>query len=262
MTQLSDKKKKAIKSLSRKKNRVEQNAFLVEGMRSVDAALAAAEKGRAELRLLITTADSHSDERYRRAMRLGAESVDVPARELNKLSDVESSQGILIVASIPGPDPEKLQHKNRVLVLDGVQDPGNVGTLVRTAAWFGIEGVVFGPGTADLYGPKAARATMGGIWDVEALQVEDLHTWCREWREAGKVIYAADLGGVSVSDWIPSFPSALVVGSEAHGISSSIIPHISERIHIHGGMDQGVTESLNASIAGAVVMASWVGATS
>ncbi|GMQ82336.1 MAG: RNA methyltransferase [Rhodothermia bacterium] len=262
---LTEKQKQEIASLTRRKNRELHDAFIIEGFRSVDAALASG----AHVNYLISTSATSSTERNSRATTLGGVAATLPYKEMAKISDVQNSQGVLLVVSRPLSDADELLNKKSVLLLDGIQDPGNVGTLLRIAAWFGIDGVLAGPETADFFNPKVVRASMGGIWDVQLARTDDLVAWCSTWSRSDGSIYAADLDGLAVDDWVPTFPSVLIVGSEAHGISENLESFITERIHVpsrvpdrpeHSELPpkRRATESLNVAAAGAVVISNWV----
>ncbi len=251
---LTEKKKKEIVSLSRRKNRERLNAFLLEGVRSVEAALAA----KAEVLYLITSAQAASPKLRATAESLGATVAVLSEREMARLSDVQTSQGILAVARRRLIDADLLMSENTVLLLCGVQDPGNVGTLVRTAAWFGVGAVIAGPDTADFYNAKVVRASMGGIWDLRLSVTDDVRSWLIEWQKRKGRIYAADLEGTGIGGWTPAFPSVMIIGSEAHGVSAAIGELIDERIHIPGPGRLRITESLNAAVAGGLVVSSWM----
>lgn len=181
---------------------------------------------------------------------------EVSETEMKRLSDVSTPPGILAVARIPesfDPDP----WPERMLLLDGVQDPGNVGTLIRTAAWLGIECVGIGPGTADPYAPKVVRSTMGGLWDAQIVRIPDLDSWMARAAASGAAIWVTDMNGTSVPDWQPSTPSVLVIGSEAHGVSDAVRRNASGTVSIPAGSANRVVESLNAAVAGAIIMSCW-----
>ena len=166
-------------------------------------------------------------------------------------------RGVLALASMPTPTLKCIACMSKVLVLDGVQDPGNVGTLIRTAAWFGIEAVVAGPGTADYFAPKTVRATMGGLWDVILERVEHLSGFLATNVRAGVDVRVADMAGVSIEDWKPKGQSMIVIGSEAHGISEDVRTAALGAVTITG-MDQSkAVESLNAGVAGSILMSHW-----
>jgi TrmH family RNA methyltransferase len=251
---LPQKTRKEISSLHRRRHRDRHDAFIVEGIRSVDAALSAG----ARVRFLLQTHDAATEARAVRARALGGETYEVSPQELEKVSDVETSQGVLLVAGRRLLKAEAILDAASVLVLDGIQNPGNVGALLRTAAWFGVEAVLAGPGTSDFFNAKAARASMGAIWDLKLAGTADLAAWLGLFRRRGGRAWAADLTGMPVGDWDPgSPPSAFVIGSEAHGLSDALRDRLNGLVHIPRSRSTGVTESLNAAVAGALLLSEW-----
>jgi TrmH family RNA methyltransferase len=162
--------------------------------------------------------------------------------------------------------PEALaEAAQAVLVLDGVQDPGNAGTALRAAAWFGAGGVLAGPGTAGLYGPKTMRAAMGAHWGLALARTPDLAEALGGLRRAGFALYGADLTGTPARAWQPRTPSALVLGSEAHGLSAPAMDLVGERVALPaaspaGGPARGkrAVESLNVAVAGGILLYEWL----
>lgn len=230
--------------------------MLVEGVRGVEAAVDAG----APLEEVLVTPAAAGDPRVaafleRTTARVCAVTDDV----LAALSDVESSQGVLAVARAEGGGEEVLAAAASVLVLDGVQDPGNVGTLLRTAAWFGVEAVVAGPGTAGLFGPKVVRAAMGAHWDLALGRTDEAGTLLDRLRAAGFALYGADLQGTPAAAWQPRRPSALVVGSEAHGLSAAVQGRLDERVALYGAAARRGTESLNVAVAAGILVYEWLG---
>lgn len=258
--QLSNRRRKEINALTRRSVRKEEGQTLVEGVRSVDAVLAAG----APLVDLVVAETARTDPDVQALCdRADVPVYVVPDRELAKLSDVRTSQGILGVVETrytgEAALPDVLSPTATVLVLDGVQDPGNVGTILRTAAWFGAEHVVAGPGTAGLYGPKVMRAAMGGHWDVTLTRSADLGALLQRFRRAGLRLYGADLYGTRSSDWQPAQPSALVLGSEAHGLSAPVQSAIDEPVAIPGASQRAGAESLNVAVAAGILIYEWTG---
>ncbi len=230
--------------------------MLVEGVRAVEAAV---EAGAPLVEVLVT-------EGARRDTRVAVitERVAVPvyavsAREMERLSDVQTSQGILAVVRAERVEAEQLAGVQRLLVLDGVQDPGNVGAILRTAAWFGAEGVLGGRGTAGFSGPKVIRAAMGAHWDLQLARSKDLPHALRSLREQGIRLYGADLEGVPIRDWQPRPPSALILGSEAHGLSPEVKVLLDERVAIPSAPGRQGTESLNVAVSAGLLVYEWVG---
>ena len=255
---------KDLAALARSRARREHGRFLVEGLRSVEAAVQAS----APLEAVLVTAEAADDPRLGRLVaQTDAEVHTIAARDLERIGDARTSQGVLAVArSVVRDDLDSLEAP--LLLLDGVQDPGNVGALVRTAAWFGIRTVVGDTATADFESPKAVRASMGGIWDVALARVPSLVPVLDRLAEAGVGAWGADLGGTSVGEWGPGASAALVMGSEAHGLSPEVSdwlrrqPPVGSRFvfipGVEGGQPRGV-ESLNVAVAGAVLMSRWLG---
>ncbi len=252
---LTNRRLKEIAALTRKKYRERSAEMLVEGKRSVEAALDAG----APLRdvLVTETAARASDVRPLIA-RVDVPLHVVPDELLAELSAVETSQGILAVAAIETVVPAALHSFRRILVLDGLRDPGNVGTLIRTAAWFGVDAVATAAGTVDLYNPKAVRAAMGALWDVKHAPVDDLPSLLAELRRNGFVLYGAHMAGTSASEWTPSEKSVLVLGSEAHGMKRDVIKLMDECVVVRGASSRTATESLNVAVAAGILMYQWV----
>lgn len=251
---LSLRLQKEFASLAVKKYRDQHGRMLIEGIRSIEAAVGAG----ALIHALVVTEEGRGDPHVERIIR-GSEAplYVVSAREMKGLSDVESSQGIVAVAAIETVSPDTLRGLGRVLALDALQDPGNAGTIVRAAAWFGIDAVVSGPGTVDLYNPKVVRSAMGGLWDVHHAVVADLASTLDEMRGAGFVIYGADVEGVSIGLWQPARRSVLVLGNEAHGLSSEVRRVVDEHIVVPGSSRRKATESLNVGVAAGILMYEW-----
>ena len=248
--------------LSRRAERVAQGRFLVEGVRSVEAAVVAG----APLDVVVASHDATESPRVdaflRRAASAGVAVEVVAARALDRVGDARTSQGVVAAARrvTLGALPPDL-GEGGVLVLDGVQDPGNVGALVRTAAWFGAAAVVADARSADFEAPKTVRASMGGLWDLALVRVDALGPVLAGL--AGREAWGADLGGTPLADWRPAPGAVLVLGSEAHGLSPETAGRLTGRVTIPRGGRGGErdatagAESLNVTVAGGILMAAW-----
>ncbi len=248
-----------LASLHRRKGRREQGLFLIEGHRSVQAALAA----NARLEEILVDYALTID----KALLDLAKIANVPIhavgeQDLARLGDVQHGQGIVAVAqTVTMETPNGLDGARTVLALDGVQDPGNVGALVRTAAWFGVDVVLAGSGTADFESPKVVRSSMGGLWDVRLVPTDDLGSTLKDLAQNGLAITGADLDGQPAASWKPSRTGVLVLGSEAHGISDGVRGLLDHRVSLaspHPVEGRGV-ESLNVVVAGGILMERWLG---
>ncbi|MFB6098719.1 MAG: TrmH family RNA methyltransferase, partial [Salinibacter sp.] len=167
----------------------------------------------------------------------------------------------LVERRLQDPDtlPARIEDAGTALLLDGVQDPGNVGTLLRTAAWFGATVVVAGPGTAGLYGPKVMRAAAGGHWALALARTEDPGDLLDRLRRRGTALYGADLQGVQANAWAPRHPSALALGSEAHGLSAAVLDRLDTTVALRGAPNRPAADSLNVAVAGGILLYEWLG---
>lgn len=188
----------------------------------------------------------------RKLQRTGYETV--AAEVFRKMSDTQAPQGILCVVERPKYTLEQLlEGKNPLLVaLEGLQDPGNLGTIVRTGEGAGITGVIMSRGTVDIYNPKTIRATMGSIYRVPFVYVEDLRETVKKMREKGIHSYAAHLAGKRYYDSF-SFEegSAFLIGNEGNGLSKELAELADEYLRIPM---EGCVESLNAAVAASLLM--------
>ena len=245
---LSRERQRLLGRLKRRRTREREGLFLVEGIRSAAEALSAGAEVRFAVlspRLDTLAGGAGLRERLTHA---GIERVEVTDAELAFFSDTETPQGILLVCCEPSGDPAALPE-GALLVLDGVQDPGNLGTLLRAAAAFGVPATVALDGTVDPYLPKAVRAAAGAIFRTRVI--------CSAWAPVAEQIQArgpllvADMAGRDVGQLRPAGDWALVVGSEAAGPRPAVREAAAETVAVpmRGGGD-----SLNAGVAGAILL--------
>ena len=167
-----------------------------------------------------------------------------------KASDTESPQGIIFVMEKLKYELDDVCGKN-LLVLEDIQDPGNLGTMIRTAEGAGASGVIMSKNTVDIYNPKVVRATMGSLYRVPFLYTDDLLETIDEIREKGYKTYAAHLKGKVFYDEIDYGLSAFLIGNEGNGLSDETAAKADEYIKIPM---EGKLESLNAAISAAILM--------
>ena len=257
---LSTRRRKAIARLTRRRGRRKHNQTLIEGPRALDSALAAD----APLVDCVITEDALDAPQIQSLLsRLDVPVYTTDADTMATLTDVRSPQGLVATVErrLVPPDtlPDRLTDDGTALLLDGVQDPGNVGTLLRTAAWFGADAVAAGPGTAGLYGPKVMRAATGGHWALTLTRTDDLGPLLDALRRIGSALYGADLEGVRADTWTPRRPSALVLGSEAHGLSPTVLDRLDTPVSVPGAAGRPAAESLNVAVAGGILVYEWLG---
>jgi len=180
----------------------------------------------------------------------------VPAHVLEAISQVKTSQGIAATVRLPQPTAES-QLGPRLVLLENVQDPGNVGTILRTADAAGFDGCILTPGCADPFSPKALRATMGSIFRVPIAQALNAPDAVRQLNARGYATLAAVLGGVDFYAR-PKLPEqvCLIIGNEGAGIMPETSQAATHRFRLPM---RGGAESLNAAIAAAVMMYDIIG---
>ncbi|MBR4702215.1 MAG: RNA methyltransferase [Oscillospiraceae bacterium] len=180
----------------------------------------------------------------------GAQCVPVTEELLAYVSPMKSAPELLFTLPIP-PEPGPL--RGRVLALEAMQDPGNVGTVIRTAAAFGFDGVLLLGPCADPWGPKAVRASMGGAFRLPVWERPDTAGALGEIKNAGLPLYAAALREDTLAAGRTGYPPALVlaIGNEGHGLSAPVLEAADKVLRIP--MAPGA-ESLNAAAAAAVLM--------
>ena len=250
--ELSRRRERLLGRLRSARTRAREGLVLVEGLRTCREAL----RSPAEARFAVCAPGLREGGEGAEGPELVAEleAAGVPVEwvgdeELAALSDTETPQGCLLVCAEPTADAGAMVGEEaRLLVLDGVQDPGNVGTLIRTAWAFAAGGVVALDGTADPWSPKAVRASAGGAFHVPLLR----GPW-EEWREraTGLRLLVADAGGEDVASVDASPPWALVVGNEARGAR----PGVREAAHARVALPMaGGAESLNVAMAGSILL--------
>jgi TrmH family RNA methyltransferase len=257
---LSNRRRKAIATLTGRRGRRRHDQTLVEGPRALASALDAEAP---IVDCVVTQAALEDPEVQSLLDRLSVPVSVTDAETMETLTDVQTPQGIVAVVERRLEEPEalldRLTDTATLLLLDGVQDPGNVGTLLRTAAWFGAIGVVAGPGTAGLYGPKVMRAATGGHWSLALARTDALGPLLDQLRRTGWGLYGADLEGVPADEWTPRRPSALVLGSEAHGLSPAVLGRLNTPVSIPGASHRPAAESLNVAVAGGILIYEWMG---
>lgn len=181
----------------------------------------------------------------------GVRQVEIPAALLKAIAPTQTPQGVLFLCALPSlAFPERLSGR-RYLVLDGLQDPGNVGTLWRTADAFGADALILLPGCADPWNPKTLRATMGACFRLPLWETA-LEPLTGALAAAGIPLYAAALGENTAEIRSCSLcPAAVVIGSEGRGVSQAVLAGCQKTLRIPM---RARCESLNAAAAGAVVL--------
>lgn len=242
---LSHKQAKFIKSLRLKKNRQKENAFVIEGTKNVQSLLDA----RYTVQMIVGTPNFINKNKH--LGQTGATILQVDEDTLASLGTFATNKSVLAIAQIP-PTHIPLTPSNDTwgLVLDNIRDPGNLGTILRTAAWYNIPALICSPNTVDLYNPKVLHASMGSFTHVQ-VHYTSLPDFLKNtpWP-----ILGTSTEGNSIYNTPLPLPSLMVIGNESRGISPTLLPYIQQRISIPR---HGQAESLNAAMATAIVCDHW-----
>lgn len=245
---------KRYRALTRKRFRREQGRFLAEGLRLVEEALRST--WGVEALLVGRGAGEQALDHLRPLMAKKHDSVStflVEPSDWRDVCDTVHSQGVMAV--VRGHQFEKqdaLSGQSSLLVaLDGLSDPGNVGTIIRTADWFGADAVLLSKGCVELFNPKVVRSTMGSIFHLPVLEEVDLSSCLRSLRAEGLRTLAADTKGNVSCDELAPARSVLVLGSEDKGLAPEVLAEVDETVRIPG---RGSAESLNVAIAAGILL--------
>ena len=247
---------KLIKSLKIRKYRIREALFVVEGPKQV----VEAETSRYNLKYLVVRQDRlgclKDYDLFDRVDRYACTVISMDERLFKQISDTENNQGILAVLSYE-PLSEKdfmmeVPSGSNVLVLDKLQDPGNIGTIIRTAEGAGFKGIILLKGSGDVFSPKSIRAAGGAMLRMPVTMINDATTLRRLSCEFSKRLIVSDVeSGLAYYDVDLSENIFLVMGNEGHGVSKEILDMADIRINIP---TDGALESLNVATAGAVLM--------
>jgi TrmH family RNA methyltransferase len=228
---------KHARALRQKKFRDELGLFLVQGPKLVGELIHA----EWPVDSILATAEA--------ALRMGLSgAVIVPAHELDRIGTLESGNEVIALARKPNRASVTTSGADElILALDGIADPGNLGTVIRLADWFGIDRVWCSNGSVEVFNPKCVQSSMGGIFRV-SVEYLDLPDALTKERAEGSTIYLATMDGASVFTERLSRRAVLVLGNESHGISEAVHSAGGKRIGIPG---KGGAESLNVAMAAA-----------
>ena len=242
MKTISQEKIKWIRSLQQKKNRTQEHVFFVEGRKMLEEALTHASK---RIKLIVTTGKE-----FVLSAPSEIEVFHCTAKQMSQLSVLSSPSDFFVVLE---QSPEILPSSNeKFVLLDGIQDPGNLGTILRTCDWFGIKHIVCSLDTVERYNPKVIQATMGSIFRVN-IGYTDLVEYIRT---SDKKILGTDMEAHSIYDSSEklSLVDGLVIGNEGKGISQPVRDFIKNYIAIPR---IGFAESLNAAVTTGIVLSYW-----
>jgi len=247
---ISKNKIKLIQQLERRKEREEQRLFVGEGPKVVEELMTT-------FTLVTLVVEEEYFDSYSKKLsdaNQNAEIVTVSSDELRKVSFLQHPQHVLGVFQLPSSSflSSSPSSAGLTLALDGVQDPGNMGTIIRIADWFGVSAILCSTDCADHFAPKVVQATMGSLARVKVVRCNLPEVLA----SAGIPIYGTFLDGENIYQTPLSATGIIVMGNEGNGISKAVEPLVSHRISIpRFPADKTTPESLNVAIATAVTLA-------
>ena len=242
---LSKNKIKYIRSLDLKKNRKEERAFVAEGHKLVGDLL-----GHFVCRFLVATRSWLDKNPNVKAQEI----IEVTQEELTRASLQKTPQDVLAIFEQPAYEMQPdVVSRSLCLALDDVQDPGNLGTIIRVADWFGIEDIFCSLGTVDVYNPKTIQATMGALARVK-LHYCDLPSFIASLKDIP--VYGTFLDGDNMYEKELTPHGLIVMGNEGNGVSAEVAKLVNERLYIPNYPPQRETsESLNVAMATGIICA-------
>ena len=239
---ISNAKLKFLAGFKQAKNRAESNVFVVEGDKIVREALLSD----VVVEALCATAEWLDSNRHTVSQRVNPEVLyEVSDEELSRISMQKTPNKVWLLARQPQPTPADPAAEGLVLALDRIQDPGNMGTILRIADWCGVRHIVCTPDTVDYLNPKVVQASMGSVFRTQ-VHYADLEEFIVQCQKNGKATYGAVLGGKNVFETTLSDNAVLVIGNESKGISPELAGKLEKLSIPNWG---GTCESLNASVA-------------
>jgi len=235
---------KYLASLKQKKYRQQHKKFLIEGFHLVEECLSSS----FNLERIILRNDVDLQKQSVILDKIAKNKVKVdalPEKSFTKFTDTENSQGIIGVVNKPDNKPSR-ELGNLVIALDRISDPGNLGTIIRTAYWFGVISILVSENSADLYNSKVVRASQGAVFHTKIFEEVSLNEKLSELKQNEYNVYLFTPNAEkSLKDLHPSGKSVLVFGNEAEGISEELLNSSYEKVKIEG---YSKCESLNAAI--------------
>ncbi len=238
---------KLIKSLSVKKYREKEKLFLIEGDKNV---LDALNSGYPVKQLFVTEQFVHE---HKSTFSIGRNFTLLTKEELKKASLLQNPQNCLAICELPSENQLPSEITDISLYLDGIRDPGNLGTIIRTCDWFGIKQLFCSPDTVDMFNPKVIQASMGSFCRIQLTSTE-IEPLAKLTQHTGVPVFGSFMDGKNMyTENLPS-KAIIVIGNEGQGIRQETEKSITNRISIPAfSQNSNTAESLNAAIAASII---------
>lgn len=249
---LNNNEKKLISSLNTKKYRQKSGYFMIEGVKMVQECL----DSKYQIELMVVSGSFVAKNKQKlanlqkNAKLKGYKLIVEKDKEFNKLSTLDTPAGILATIKIPKPNKQLDLKGDIIVLLDKVMDPGNLGTIIRTADWYGLKQVIISKDSVDLYNPKVIQATMGSIFHLEVIKEQDLIAVIKNLKKENYKIYSTDLKG-NENGFEKKQKVGLVLGSESHGVRQEVLKSSDKLIKIKR---RGKAESLNVAVSAGIIL--------
>lgn len=244
---------KNIKKLKEKKYRDQSNEYIIEGIKLVQEAI----EEKAKIDKIVVCEDCENDGSIEKSLLYELAKYDciyVTKKVFDSITDVTNPQGILAI--IERKNVKDINYSDDIIVvLDGIQDPGNLGTILRTVDSANLKQIILSQKTADPYNPKVVRSTMGAIFRLNIIQSEDIISTLKEIKKNKYKITSTSLEESKSVYEIDYNKKVIVIGNEANGVSKEVLEMSDEKIRIPM---LGKTESLNAAVATGIVVYEYV----
>lgn len=235
---------KLIRSLEHKKYRQKHKLFIAEGMKTIESFLSSSKY---TIHTLFVTDKTFQISNNRQIKHI----IHITPEELQRISLLSEPHFGLALIELKEDSLPIITSHSFIIALDGIRDPGNMGTIIRSCAWFGVQHIVCSEDCVDVFSPKCVQATMGAINYVSVSYV-NLAEWLSSLKKSA-TIYGATLDGKSLSDVKPCLPGVVIIGNESHGISDLILKYINQQITIPHYSHYPIN-SLNAAIACSIII--------
>lgn len=242
---LSASRRKIISSLQQPKHRRALRMFVAEGAKCISELIETF-----ECKMIVATHAWLEQGDFK--IPAGAEIMKASRADMERISSMSNAPEVIAVMAMPV-EVDKIETGGLVVALDGVQDPGNLGTIIRTCDWFGVGTIVCSHDTVDVYNPKVVQATMGALARVEVSYV-DLAEWLKQ-LPGDRAIYGTFLDGENIYGSELQREGVIIMGNEGKGVSAKVAETVNQRLFIPPyPADAQHVESLNVSIATAIVL--------
>jgi len=245
---------KNVRKLKEKKYRDLENAYIVEGIKMVKEAILE----KASIKQIIICDDCEKTDSIPKELMYEIAKYDclyVTSKIFKYISEVQTPQGVLAVVEKNNRDEDINYNEDIIVALDDIQDPGNLGTILRTVDSVGLTQILVSKGTADPYNPKVVRSSMGAIYRVKVIECEDLLETLKEVKRNKFKILVSSLKESNSIYNVKYNKKVLVIGNEANGVEEKIMNIADEKIKIPM---LGKTESLNAAVATGIILYEYV----